>query len=159
MGSLYLLIIIFDLIYMGSYQCFPKISGFTCTHGTHADYAPALAILLKQISYTFFMWQSEGQSKNFWIVGEPFIGAGTVDIFRDEHFIEFGLFLTVYLERWSKASTAWRVLKPWWKRHFGIDLLVLAWLRFSIVRMNKSFSLLHKCILNVTMFQKLCLYF
>ena len=24
------------------------------------------------------MWQSEGQKKDFWIVGAPFIGAGTV---------------------------------------------------------------------------------
>ena len=24
------------------------------------------------------MWQSEGQNKRFWIVGAPFIGAGTV---------------------------------------------------------------------------------
>ena len=28
--------------------------------------------------YVFFMWQSEDQNKNFWIVGVPFIGAGTV---------------------------------------------------------------------------------
>ena len=43
------------------------------------------------------MGQSEGQNKNFWIVGAPFIGVGTVVIynFKDYMLAFFGLIAKV----------------------------------------------------------------
>ena len=46
--------------------------------------APLKEIMLKHILYEFFMSQFEGQNKNFWIVGAPFIDYATYSAFAIE---------------------------------------------------------------------------